>query len=72
MPLGVAGAWKNLYGIGLVGNDAAHRIWMLHIVSHEKFQGAPARKDFLLQLCTCIGDGHYTFVVSACLILRLL
>ena len=71
MALGAAGTWKNLYGIGLVRNDATRRTWMLDVISHEKFQGAPAGKDFLLQPCTRIGDGFYTLVVSACLILRL-
>ena len=67
----VAGAWKNLYGIGLLGNDVAHRTWMLDVISDEKFQGAPAGKDFLLQPRACIGDGLYTLVVSDCLIFRL-
>ena len=71
MALGIAGSWKNLYGVGLVRNDAAHCAWMLDAVSHEKFQGAPTGKDFLLQPCACIGDGFYILVVSACLIFRL-
>jgi len=72
MALGTAGTWKNLYWIGLVRNDATRRGWMLDVVSHEKFQGAPAGEDFLLQPCTRIGDGLYTLVVSGCLIFHLL
>jgi len=63
---------RTYIGLGLPEMMLLVATWMLYVISHEKFQGAHAGEDFLLQPCTRIGDGLYTLVVSGCLIFHLL